>query len=604
NVIRQRPSSADNFRPSNMGARPSHGRNSSTGRPSTIGIFKNSDGKPVEPKDLASAIFEELDYLGYPFTESFSLKTLLLASTSTFYSIFEFLIKTIGISDPWNPSYLIPANQPKNFHQPISSSQPNAVQQNKNRIELIVYHLTFLKFPTVPKINVFQNMTTPKNWTIMLQILFFLCNDCRFLNLYDAESVLYSMAENQDFIYDYIRKMYNNVVTKGYEYITTEDYKKAKQESLLKYEKLLMGNMNIDKVNNELVNLKKNYEFLNNKRDEFDNLLKEEADLKRQVEKEEIGLGNEKLDYEDRIKRNDILKNECATLREKVNCMEHEVAVKEAQYDRQLASGKQLGNLPIKHSQTVKDLEDLQNLLSEIESEKDELYIVLNQKSLEAKSSINKTNEILNKIKIISKISIEEIPQLELVDLHKKNNMKEYKELFAKVRKDYNESLCKIPNQMSMYLCEKKMIEDKIDTSRITLKNLEQDIKNNENLLAEMKTRTELTVLDFNCSINDKKNDLNEAKKQIEVSTERFMASEENLKKALDEQKIIEAETARNQVEMIENLELLKIKHNEALEQKQREIKNEVLSYKGPIDQLIEQMTQFLPQIQAKNMDF
>ncbi|RNA00205.1 hypothetical protein BpHYR1_024464, partial [Brachionus plicatilis] len=122
-----------------MGARPSHGRNSSTGRPSAIGILKNSDGKPVEPKDLATAIYEELDYLGYPFTESFSLKTLLLASTSTFYSIFEFLIKTIGISDPWNPSYLIPANQPKNFHQPISSSQPNAVQQNKNRIELIVY---------------------------------------------------------------------------------------------------------------------------------------------------------------------------------------------------------------------------------------------------------------------------------------------------------------------------------------------------------------------------------------------------------------------------------------------------------------------------------
>lgn len=103
------------------------------------------------------------------------------------------------------------------------------------------------------------------------------------------------------------------------------------------------------------------------------------------VEEEEIALSNEKLDYEDRLKRNGILKNECANLKDKVNLMEREVAVKEAQYDRQLSTGKQLGNLPVKHSQTVKDLENLQNMLSEIESEKDELYIVLNQKSLEVK---------------------------------------------------------------------------------------------------------------------------------------------------------------------------------------------------------------------------
>lgn len=110
------------------------------------------------------------------------------------------MIKTIGIHDPWNPNYLVLPNQPKNLNQPISSSQPqtNAVQQNKNRIDLIVHHLTFLKFPNVPKINIFQNMTTPKHWTLMLQILYFLCNNCRFLNLYDAESLVYSMAENQD----------------------------------------------------------------------------------------------------------------------------------------------------------------------------------------------------------------------------------------------------------------------------------------------------------------------------------------------------------------------------------------------------------------------
>ncbi len=87
----------------------------------------------------------------------------------------------MGIEDIWNPDYLPqnPAAQ-KNTNQ-ISSSQPsgnNVVAQNKARVELIIFYLEILKFNNVPKPNVLQTMTTPKNWTHMLQILQFLANNC------------------------------------------------------------------------------------------------------------------------------------------------------------------------------------------------------------------------------------------------------------------------------------------------------------------------------------------------------------------------------------------------------------------------------------------
>ena len=55
-------------------------------------------------------------------------------------------------------------------------------------------------------------------------------------------------------------------------------------------------------------------------------------------------------------------------------------------------------------------------------------------------------------------IPLEEIPQLEIVDLHKRNILKEYKELFTKVRKEFNENIYKLPNQLSQSLGVKKMV--------------------------------------------------------------------------------------------------------------------------------------------------
>lgn len=175
--IPRRSSSADTFGSSQLG-RPSNGRASSIGRPS-MAPGKAGETKPINPQELASSISTILEYLHYK--EQMTVKTLLLPSTGTFYNIFEFLLRTIGINDIWNPNLLVQPNAPKNSNQPISSSQPqnNAAAQNKARPELIIHHLQFLKYNNIPKLQVFQTMTTPKNWLYMLQILFFLCNNIK-----------------------------------------------------------------------------------------------------------------------------------------------------------------------------------------------------------------------------------------------------------------------------------------------------------------------------------------------------------------------------------------------------------------------------------------
>ena len=88
------------------------------------------------------------------------------------------MLKSIGIEDVWNQNYLAPPTNQKNPNPSSQPQQQNPATQNKVRLELIIYHLTLLKYNNIPKPNVLQSMTTPKNWTHMLEILKFLSNDC------------------------------------------------------------------------------------------------------------------------------------------------------------------------------------------------------------------------------------------------------------------------------------------------------------------------------------------------------------------------------------------------------------------------------------------
>lgn len=117
-----------------------------------------------------------------------------------FFVIFcQILVHMVGFENAWNQAYLTTSvsgsssmnNQKggvggggpnsQNKGSGISSSQPmnqaqNNAQQNKIKIDLVLFYLNFFEYPCVPKPSVFQTMTTPKNWTAMLQILHYFAN--------------------------------------------------------------------------------------------------------------------------------------------------------------------------------------------------------------------------------------------------------------------------------------------------------------------------------------------------------------------------------------------------------------------------------------------
>lgn len=110
----------------------------------------------------------------------------------------------MGVDEVWNPDLLFqnPQNRAGGAAGTGSSSQSSSQQsqqqannpaaQNKLRIDLVIFHLNTLKFNNVPKPSVFQTMTSSNNWTKMLQILYALCNDIKYLQIYTEKKLMYS----------------------------------------------------------------------------------------------------------------------------------------------------------------------------------------------------------------------------------------------------------------------------------------------------------------------------------------------------------------------------------------------------------------------------
>ncbi len=93
----------------------------------------------------------------------------------------------------------------------------------------------------------------------------------------------------------------------------------------------------------------------------------------------------EKAEYEERVKRTKNEKNDTKVLKDKLKQAEKEIAIKDIEYDKQLASGNQMDNLPIKHVQKVQELENAQNVFVELENKKDELHMKIMQKTQEVR---------------------------------------------------------------------------------------------------------------------------------------------------------------------------------------------------------------------------
>ena len=90
--------------------------------------------------------------------------------------------------------------------------------------------------------------------------------------------------------------------------------------------------------------------------------------------------------YEDKHTKLKAEKKEVQSINEKLSIANKELALKDAEYDKQLAlqtNGNQIENLPVKHTQKVQELDSLQNTFIEIENKIDEVHSKQIQKTTE-----------------------------------------------------------------------------------------------------------------------------------------------------------------------------------------------------------------------------
>ena len=169
--------------------------------------------------------------------------------------------------------------------------------------------------------------------------------------------------------------------------------------------------------------------------------------------------------------------------------------VKDAEYDKQLASGKQLDKLPAKHSQKLQELEQLQNEFVDTEREIEELQSKVLLHSQEVKDTIDEVNSLVSKIKLSSTMPLEEFPQIELIDFHRKIDLiKPYKEGLLKLREKHNAELCKLPELLLQLREEKKACEAKKEAFQIKNETLEKENKKLDEHKSEiLKVKTQTT---------------------------------------------------------------------------------------------------------------
>ena len=180
---------------------------------------------------------------------------------------------------------------------------------------------------------------------------------------------------------------------------------------------------NIEQLTAEYESNKKQHEFLKSNENELERLLEEEKELMRELAEEENLLKKEQTDYEDFFNNAKLEKKNVVSLKEKLKRDESELAVKDGLYEKQLASGKQLDQLPAKHAQKKQELERTQNELFEAEQLTETLQKKVLSKSQEVKDLISEANSIIKKLKLDSSTIFQDLTDLNLVDFHKKTDL-------------------------------------------------------------------------------------------------------------------------------------------------------------------------------------
>jgi hypothetical protein len=106
-------------------------------------------------------------------------------------------------------------------------------------------------------------------------------------------------------------------------------------------------------------------------------LIKEKQTIDCKLNLNGRAINSAKELFEEKCKKIEAEKKEVKLLNERLSVAEKELALKDAEYDKQIAlqtNGNQIENLPVKHSQKVQELDSLQNTFIELENKVDEVH--------------------------------------------------------------------------------------------------------------------------------------------------------------------------------------------------------------------------------------
>jgi hypothetical protein len=168
----------------------------------------------------------------------------------------------LDYTDIWNFSILPPDQNKGPLNIGGKQVQMNPAVLNKLKMELILHHLTFLRYNNIPKINVLQSMTTPKNWLNILHILQFLGNLCIFTYFYNGKKLLYTFDNKEtEIINEFLSKNFFSMKTES-NFLESDEQIELKDEYLRKYEGKLKEHANLKQLHAEVETLRKNNEHL------------------------------------------------------------------------------------------------------------------------------------------------------------------------------------------------------------------------------------------------------------------------------------------------------------------------------------------------------
>ncbi len=305
-----------------------------------------------------------------------------------------------------------------------------------------------------------------------------------------------------------------------------------KQELFTRFEKQGRGDNDLKKIEEQKLDHKKKLKYVLDMKEGFENTIKEERELINTTNENERLLVTAQSEAEDKKKLVKNLRAQNVEMKASLAKMEAEIGVKEAEYDKQLNSGKKVENLQNRHFQRAKELESLQTIFVDLEEKKDELQMQLMNKTQEVKDVIASINDMVKKITLNSSVDIKEFPQFDILDFHKKHDLiKQYKEQLQEIRTDYNANVCKLPEQLSQCREEFKLVEGKIASLRSKIASLESQIASREENFASTRAEHEEMYETLKQELVAREQELSELEKKEEQCKETVLGLNKELRR-------------------------------------------------------------------------